>query len=187
MRALGAVVAAALLAACAAEPGPAPSPGASAAGAAGPEAAGAVAEYRQMVEELRRASRCVNAVEQEPRFQPLQVRTPSGPAPHGLHYFTDPARATPAEAALTQSFVTALVDCRPFFGELRERVHRAIARQIVATWEADQMLYGDLRAGKLTWGAFNLETKAHADRLRGALEALRDASPGSAGPGNDHP
>ncbi|MBI1208825.1 MAG: hypothetical protein GC191_16260 [Azospirillum sp.] len=131
-----------------------------------------LAEYRVIVGELERASKCVIQVESEPRFQSLHTKTPDQ-GTTDPRFFVDASRATPQQAEAVLDFVGAMAACRPYLGEMSFRVHRNIARLIIDTWDRQQRLYGELRGGTITWGQFNLESKHSADRLSGALEALR--------------
>jgi hypothetical protein len=162
------LVLAAMLAACAGDP---VRPEAEATRTEAPAQA-QVQEYQRIVNELRRASQCVIKTEDDPRFAPLQAKAP-GSAAAGTAFLADPAKPSETERRLIEDFTKAIVPCEPDFGVVVNRHHQSITRMINDTWRRQEQLYGLLRDGAVTWGQFNQNTKANADKLSGGLEALR--------------
>lgn len=129
-------------------------------------------EYQRLVNELRRASQCVIAAEDQPKFAPLRNKAPGSGALTAA-FLTNNAKANQTERQLIEEFLKAIAPCEPDFGIVTVRQHQSIARMINDTWRRQEQLYGLLRDGAVSWGKFNQDTKANADKLSGGLEALR--------------
>jgi hypothetical protein len=132
------------------------------------------AEYQRILQELHRASECVGTAEGRPEFTPLLARASNGAGGDAYpRHFLDKSRATAAEGPLIDRYLAAIKPCQPAFGVMTLPSHQSITRMIDGTWRQQQALYHQLKGGQISWGQFNRDTASNADRLTGALQALK--------------
>ena len=131
-------------------------------------------EYQSIIAELRQTTMCVTTAEKRPEFKILQAHgSNDGDSPPPPQKLVDRHKASAKERKLIVDFLQAMASCRPKFGTFAIATNRNIARVISDTWDAQQELYGELKEGKIAWGAFNRGTRSNSDKLSGALQSLR--------------
>ncbi len=138
-----------------------------------------VKEYQAILNGLRQTTLCVTTAEIRPEFKDLQAHgSNDGDTPPSPAKLTDTRKVTAKESKQIFTYLEVLAPCRPNFGPLTNPVNRGVARVINDTWNDQQDLYRQLRAGDINWGTFNRHTRSNSDKLAGAIKALRLSNEG---------
>jgi hypothetical protein len=125
--------------------------------------------------EVSQSSACVEAIEDQPAFLPLRVKSPALGDMSSAH-LGDTSKPTPEEQALARGYLSAVSACEPKTQAMLNPREQAAGRAILATWHEQEQLYISLASGRLTWGQFNRMTEALGRRMDRQLRTAMAAA-----------
>jgi hypothetical protein len=125
--------------------------------------------------EVSQSSACVEAIEDQPAFLPLRVKSPALGDMSSAH-LGDTSKPTPEEQALAKEYLAAVSACEPNAQSMLNPREQAAGRAILTTWHEQEQLYVALTSGRLTWGQFNRMTEALGRRMDRQLRTAMAAA-----------
>jgi len=126
--------------------------------------------------EVSQSAACVDAIENQPAFAPLRLKSPALGDMSSTH-LGDTSKPTPEEQAMARSYLAAVSACEPNTQAMLNPREQAAGRAILTTWHEQQQLYIALASGRLTWGQFNRMTEALGRRMDRQLRTAMAAAP----------
>jgi hypothetical protein len=125
--------------------------------------------------EVSQSSSCVDAIEDQPAFAPLRLKSPALGDMTSTH-LGDTSKPTPEEQALAREYLAAVSACEPKAQSMLNPREQAAGRAILTTWHEQEQLYVALASGRLTWGQFNRMTEALGRRMDRQLRTAMAAA-----------
>jgi hypothetical protein len=125
--------------------------------------------------EVSQSTACVEAIEDQPAFLPLRLKSPALGDMSSTH-LGDTSKPTPEEQALARGYLSAVSACEPKTESMLNPREQAAGRAILATWHEQEQLYIALASGRLTWGQFNRITEALGRRMDRQLRTAMAAA-----------
>lgn len=125
--------------------------------------------------EISQSSGCVESIENQPAFVPLRLKSPALGEMTSAH-LGDTSKPTPEEQALAKEYLAAVSACEPNAQSMLNPQEQAAGRAILTTWHEQEQLYVALTSGRLTWGQFNRMTEALGRRMDRQLRTAMAAA-----------
>jgi hypothetical protein len=125
--------------------------------------------------EVSQSVSCVEAIENQPAFEPLRLKSPALGDMTSTH-LGDTSKPTPEEQALAKEYLAAVSACEPNAQSMLNPREQAAGRAILTTWHEQEQLYVALTSGRLTWGQFNRMTEALGRRMDRQLRTAMAAA-----------
>jgi len=125
--------------------------------------------------EVSQSTACVDAIEDQPAFLPLRLKSPALGEMSSTH-LGDTSKPTPEEQALARNYLSAVSACEPKTEAMLNPREQAAGRAILSTWHEQEQLYLALASGRLTWGQFNRMTEALGRRMDRQLRTAMAAA-----------
>jgi hypothetical protein len=125
--------------------------------------------------EVSQSTACVDAIEDQPAFLPLRLKSPALGEMSSTH-LGDTSKPTAEEQALARNYLSAVSACEPKTESMLNPREQAAGRAILSTWHEQEQLYIALASGRLTWGQFNRMTEALGRRMDRQLRTAMAAA-----------
>ncbi len=101
------------------------------------------------------ASKCIGAVNAEPKFSPLWVRTPIPPSSPTMEQLADSSYATANEVTLVDAYHDAILPCRDTILAQLDSVDSRVGLLFGRTFNDEDSIVLSLVQRKITWGESN--------------------------------